>query len=85
MTHVEAVEMMVEALATGPEHAALIEACRALARTVDESGFDDRLWREYRLALKALMDGASGGSDDGDAFDEEFKRMRAAVGDAEES
>lgn len=65
----KALEIQVEAMATGREHRALIEACRSLADRVDRArGFDDKAWREYRLALKELREAVvDGGTDpDGD-------------------
>lgn len=79
--HRTAVDRAVEALATGPEHAALVESCRALADELDQTlEFDERLWREYRFALKALMERASG-DNDGD-FRSELEAMRTEVGDS---
>lgn len=77
-----AVDRMVDALATTPAHAALVESCRALADHLDRlppSTFDEKLWREYRFALHALLERVSGGSSDD--FDAEFDRLRAEVGD----
>lgn len=79
--HRQAVDAMVAALTTGQEHGALIESCRSLADLVDtDPAFDDKLWREYRLALKALMDRMPDGAKDDD-FDAEFDALRAEVGD----
>lgn len=79
--HRQAVDAMVEALATGQEHGALIESCRSLAVLVDAvPAFDDKLWREYRLALKALMDRMPDAASSDD-FDAEFDALRAEVGD----
>ena len=76
---------MVAALPTGPEHAALIAACQTLADQLDAAeAFDDKLWREYRLALKALMERAAGGTEDDD-FDAEFDSLRTEVGNTAES
>lgn len=80
--HRVAVDQMVEALATGPQHAALVEACRSLADAVDAvTEFDDRLWREYRFTLRALLERASGGSHNDD-FDAEFESLRTEVGNS---
>lgn len=77
-----ALEAAVAALVTGPQHAALIESCRAIADFIDGCPvFDDKAWREYRLALKALYDHATGGGDEDD-FDREFDELRTTVGDA---
>lgn len=74
-----ALEHAIQALAVGPEHAALVAACRSLAAQVDGTGFDDHAWREYRLSLKALMEAtADGGSD---AFAEWIAGMRTEMGD----
>lgn len=80
LPHRAALERTVAAMVTGPEHSAMVELCRSLADAVDSAaGFDDKLWREYRMALRALMDRASGGSSDD--FDAEFDALRTAVGD----
>lgn len=77
--HRTAVDRTVEALATGPEHAALVESCRALADELDRAAeFDEHMWREYRFALKALMERASG-DNDGD-FRSELEAMRTEMG-----
>ena len=80
----EALDRQVEAMATGPEHSALIEACRQLADTVDRAdGFDDKLWREYRLALTLLQGGLvddGSGDDLGAILDE----LRAKVDNTED-
>ena len=79
----DALEEQVEALATGREHRALVEVCRGLADRVDaEEGFDDALWREYRLNLKALREAVSGGGDD--TFDL-VAELRAEVRDSEDA
>lgn len=83
--HREAVDCTVAALATGPEHAALVESCRALADELDQSlEFDEHMWREYRLALKALMDRMPDGGSDDD-FDAEFDALSTEVGDSSNS
>lgn len=45
-------------MATGREHRALVEACRGLADRLDvleaAGAWDDKAWREYRLALVEL-------------------------------
>lgn len=81
-THRAAVDAMVAALTTGQEHGALIESCRSLADHIDSwPEFDDKLWREYRLALKALMDRMPDGAKDDD-FDAEFESLRTKVGNS---
>jgi hypothetical protein len=71
------------ALATGPEHAALVAACRRLAAIIDGlDEFDAAVWREYRLMLSELMTATSGEGDGtiGDLF-EEINKRAAAVRD----
>lgn len=89
VTHLAAVDEAVEAMATGTEHRAHVEACRSLAARCDFEiaegyGFDDKLWREYRLALKALREAVTSGSDDDDDLEREFReaeeRRRASMG-----
>lgn len=78
-----ALELAVSALATARQHEALVESCRGLADVLDmlSAGgrFDDRAWREYRLALKALMGATSSDADDG--IDSLVDAMRAEMGD----
>jgi len=72
-------ERTIAALATGLEHSALVEACRSLADRVDliegMGGFDDKAWREYRLALTGLMEASSG---DDSGLDREIAELRSA-------
>ena len=70
LAHRVALEKQIEAMATGIEHRALVESCRALADLVDSlDHFDALVWREYRLALKALGEAVTdGGSDPTDEF-----------------
>lgn len=60
-----ALETQIQAMATGPEHRALIHSCRALADVLDAQAetakFDDKAWREYRLALKGLREAVDDG------------------------
>ena len=81
----DALEGALEALATGPEHDAIVQVCRTLADVVDaaaDSGkFNHNASREYRLALETLMEAtAHSGSD---AFLGWLDQMRAPVGDPE--
>lgn len=84
LPHRASLERTVAAIVTGPEHSAMVELCRSLADSVDAAvAFDDKLWREYRMALRALMDRTSGGSSDD--FDAEFDALRTSVGDSAKS
>ena len=75
-----ALDQALEALAVGPEHAALVELCRSLADVVDSQGeFDDRAWREYRQSLKVLMEATARGGSDG--FDKFLASLRTPVSD----
>ena len=87
----ESLESTLEALATGAEHAALARAALSLADLLDarlcvECGagmFNDALWREYRLALRNLMEATSdGGSDE---FAEAVAELRAEMGHPSDS
>ena len=63
-----ALEIQISALNPGDEVAALVASCRTLARYVDAGLEDvdaDKVWREYRLALAALL----GACSDGDPLD----------------
>lgn len=72
-----AVEASVPHLATGPEHAALVESVRSLADAVDVEPLNDRLWRQYQQALDSLMEAtADGGSDD---FAKRIAELRAPL------
>lgn len=75
-----ALEQALVALAVGPEHAALVAGCRSLAAQVDQEGFNDKAWREYRLLLKQLMEVTAGGGAD-DPFETALAEMRATMGD----
>lgn len=74
----QAFEEAIRAMATGPEHSAEIQACRHLADRVDEviarGGFDDKAWREYRLALRSLREAVADG--DTDPVEEALNRLR---------
>ena len=59
--HVGALVVQVEAMATGREHRALIAVLSDLAALLDASDeVDDKMFREYRLALKDLGEVWSG-------------------------
>ena len=76
--HRASLERSLSALAVYDEHAALVESARSLAVAIDEADtFDDKLRREYRLALDALMEAGSGGVDE---LELEAERLRATVG-----
>lgn len=90
-----ALDASVEAMATGPEHGALVALCRSLASSMDVSagvwcsecergGWDERLWREYRLALDQLMKAVEfdGRSDLDEKLDEFLSR--APLDDSED-
>jgi hypothetical protein len=50
-----------------PEHEALVQACRSLARDLDgavKASEAGTLWREYRQLLEMLLRVGDGGSDD---------------------
>ena len=79
-----ALETQVEAMATGPEHRALIQSCRTLADHVDSLDyFDDKAWREYRLALDALMEAVDDGGPD--PYDNFIEGLRSKVRDTEDA
>lgn len=81
----QALEEQIEAMATGQEHRALVEAARSLADQVDGAEFfDDKAWREYRLALTSLREAIGDGGSD--SFDDLTQKLRGAqVPDAEDS
>jgi hypothetical protein len=63
-----ALEIQIEAMATGREHRAQLQACRALADQVDAMRvYDEKVWREYRLALRDLREAVADGGTDPDA------------------
>ena len=71
-------------MALGREHRALVQSCRGLADELDNmSSFDADVWREYRLALKALGEAVEVGGDSDTLA--EFFSLRGSVRDAEES
>lgn len=84
-----ALEEQVEAMALGKEHRALVESCRALADRVDYLGsieaFDDKAWREYRLALKALTEAVTDDSSSPDSFEKWLSDSRGEVRDTEDA
>ena len=62
MTHVEALEVALEAINPGPRHSALVGLCRSLAQKMDGAGTPgDRLLATYLSALRALASGSSEG------------------------
>lgn len=79
-----ALEEQIDAMATGREHRALVESCRVLADVVDAlEVFDDKAWREYRLALAALREAT--GDNAPDSFESLTEELRAKVPDSEDS
>lgn len=82
-----ALEQQVEAMATGREHRALVEACRAIADRIDElearGGFPDKAWREYRLALKELREAVTDDGSSSDSIEEWITASRGEVRDTE--
>ena len=84
---VEAVERTL-ALVGGLESAsAEVEAVRMLAAELDLAPGDTDLWREYRLALKALREVlGSNDAESSEDLDSEFAALgRSGVRDVEES
>ena len=77
-SHVAALVVQVEAMATGREHRALIAVLSDLAVLLDASDvFDDKLFREYRLALKDLEEVCGG--DSSDSYSEFLKGLRGGA------
>lgn len=76
-------------MATGPEHRALVQSARSLAAVVDRheanDHFDDRVWREYRLALRRLDEVTADDAGGSDSLDELAARLRASVSDSEDA
>lgn len=60
---------------------ALLEACRGLARAVDDQPGRAGLWKEFLSALGQLRQLGQVGEDDGQA--EILQLLRAPLGDAE--
>ena len=82
----EAAEKAISALQIEDRHAALVQAVRTLADVVDGELAPnqlDKVWREYRQTLQALMEATSGGSTDG--FDIFLRGLRAKVSDPEDA
>ena len=75
-SHVAALVVQVEAMATGREHRALVAVVSDLAALLDASDvFDDKMFREYRLALKDLEEVCSG--DSSDAYQDWVEGLRS--------
>ena len=72
----EAVEKTLVALGDLDLYAAEVAAVRILAETVEARPQDKDLWREFRLALKALREATKGES----AIDESIKDLLARLG-----
>lgn len=72
----EAVEKTLAGLGDVDLYSAEVEAVRMLAATVDERPTDKDLWREFRLALRALREVTKGES----GIDEELKALLARLG-----
>ena len=72
---VEAVESTVAGLGGAGNVDAEVAAVRLLARAVEEEPSDTDLWREFRMALKALRE-VTGGSD----VDESIADLLARLG-----
>lgn len=80
---IEATERAIGAMATSEEHAAHVQSLRMLAIRLDDvfdaGEFDDKAWREYRLALASLREATSGGGSD--PYDDFLENVRAEMGD----
>ena len=80
----KALEVQITAMQAASEHAALVESCRQLADVVDaqvaNSIFDDKAWREYRLALAELGKAVNAG-DGSQSFQEFQASLRASIPD----
>ena len=72
----EAVEITLAAIGDQDLYAAEVAAVRILAVTVEERPNDKDLWREFRLALKALREATKGDS----GIDESIKDLLARLG-----
>ncbi|HEX7099673.1 MAG TPA: hypothetical protein VF377_10560 [Acidimicrobiia bacterium] len=81
----KALERQIQAMATGPEHSAHIEACRHLADVVDaltqENRFSEKAWREYRLALDALREAVKDAGGGPKSFEQLVSELRAEIPD----
>jgi len=75
---VEAVGKALDALGDSDVWVAESTAVRMLAAALDENPADTDLWREFRLALKALREAAGGDSVD-DATVELIDRLGGTV------
>lgn len=60
MSNLSAVDRMLESVGSSDDFAAEVELARGLAGQVDLNPDDANLWREYRMALKALREAMSG-------------------------
>jgi hypothetical protein len=77
MTHREAVVSTLAALGNSDVAAANIRLVFGLADVLDENPFSEpEIWREYRMALKALREALGGDSD----VDEELAGLLARLG-----
>ena len=79
MTHREALAAMVAAVGNDESAAANIQLAFGLADVLDENPFaEPEIWREYRMALKAVRE-ATGDSN----IDENIADLLARLGDAD--
>lgn len=78
MSNLPAVDRALSVLGDEPRFAALVEAARGLAAAVDADPQNASLWREYRGALRDVLEASDGGSDE---FADLFARL-AAGGDS---
>ena len=76
MTHGEAVALTLQALGDQPKATAVVRLVLGLAAVLDENPFSEpEIWREYRMALKALMEVAGG-----DEIDDNVKDLLERLG-----
>ena len=69
-THAVAVGRMLEALGDQPKASAVVALVQGLASLLDaDPNADAEIWREYRMALKTLMEVAGGGDIDDNVRD----------------
>lgn len=61
------------------DHAAAVALCRKLADRLDGRGLNDKLLREYRLALRLLTDATAAGAGD------DLEKLLKAITDQEEA